>query len=224
MKRLLFALLLVLVALSVLLWRLPANLALAALPANALKILSPHASIHELNGTMWQGDAQLTITAIPSTQRIAWRCTPKLFSAMIDCTLSDAVSGKITLHPLSQSLNVNDVKSAMPLRFIAPGATIVTSDKVSVNINRGEFSAKNSKLTATMTAVNAATRIGDTATALGEISLDCTPLEGTAGSRCTLRNRASENRLDGQMDLNPNRASGNISFAPVGGVRQSFSF
>lgn len=224
MKRFLFALSLVLVAVAVLLWRLPANLALVALPAAAFKKIAPHVSIHEINGTLWQGDARLTIAATPSTQRIAWRCTPKLLVATIECSLSDAVSGSAIFHPLSQSLSLSDVKTAVPLRLIAPGASIVTSDEVSASIARGELSSKVSKLTATLTAVNATTRMGETATSLGEVSLDCTPIADGVGSRCTLRNRASENRLDGQFDLNPSRANGNITFAPANGIRQSFSF
>ncbi len=224
MKRLFVAISLIAITFSVLVWRLPASTVLAALPADAVNKVAPFVTIHELGGTIWSGDARISVSAIPSTQRIVWNCAPKRLALAIDCALSEAISGVATIDVLSQSITLNNVKTAVPFRFVAPGATIVTSDQLSATVANASLSAKATQLTATITAVNTATRIGETVTLLGEVSLDCAPIDAAPGSRCTLRNRASENRIDGQIDLNPNRVSGNVAFAPAGAVRQSFSF
>jgi hypothetical protein len=223
-KRILFVLLLVLVALGVLLWRFPANAMLAFVPTKTLQSLAPHLSIHEMNGTLWHGRARFTAAAIPPTLSLRWDCTPKPFALTIDCTLGESASGRLAISPLSQTLNVIDLKSVAPLRFVAPGSTIVSSDAVSIVIASAELSSTKTKLTATLTATHAASQTGSTMLPLGEVSIDCAPIDSAPTSRCKLRNRNADNRVDGDIELGPQRATGNIVFTPTGGSSQRMSF
>ncbi|TAG50157.1 MAG: hypothetical protein EAZ30_00140 [Betaproteobacteria bacterium] len=224
MKRILFALLLVLVALGVLLWRFPASAMLAFVPTKALQSLAPHLSMHELDGTLWRGRVRLTAAAIPSTLSLQWDCAPKPLSLSIECALSESVSGRVTISPSSQSLNVADLKSVVPLRFVAPGSTVISSDAVSIAVASAEFANTKAKVTATLTASNATSQTGSTALPLGEVSVDCAPIDSAPASRCTLRNRNAENRVDGDIEFGPQRATGSVVFTPSGGSAQRMSF
>jgi hypothetical protein len=228
MKRLAFILLLCVTMLLVAIWRMPASLMVALLPTNVAERIAAQVSIHEMNGTVWNGNARFTLAAVPPTQRIRWRCTPDVLSLSIDCALSESVSGALRFSLAKQTINLTAVKATLPLKINAANAGQFASDLASIDITSAELSSSTALVSAAMKAEHAVLismmNPSGLPIALGEISLDCTPVAATKTSRCTLRNRASAQRVDGQIDLAPNKASGAITFTPAGGVSQQISF
>jgi hypothetical protein len=226
-KRIMFALLLIAFAVVVAIWRLPASAIIAMLPDSVAQKMSQQVSIHEVNGTLWNGNARFTVSAIPPTLRVSWQCAPNMLKLAIECTLTDSITGSLAASLPSQSLALSDLKVAVPIRLNVANTGMFESELVNVSVSAALLSSSQTAITAGLSAVNAVTTTGSTSFALGEISLDCAPMDKSDkadSSRCTLRNRASDNRVDGQIDVSAAKATGAITFTPAGGSQQRFSF
>jgi Type II secretion system (T2SS), protein N len=224
MKRIAFCALLMLVAVAVALWAMPASIAIALLPNAVAQQMAKHVAFHEITGTLWQGSARFTVSAVPPTLRVSWRCAPSIASLAIDCQWSDAITGNTSIAPFQKRITISALKAAIPLRVSLPGANVFASEWVSLELKTATVSAQQTWLTGSLIATNAVSYTGNTSINLGEISIDCVPLEKAATSRCTLRNRASDNRVDGQIELSADRVSGSATFTPAGGATQQISF
>ncbi len=226
MKRAAFVLLLFIVVVCVAIWRMPASVVMVALPDAVAKNIAPHVSVHALDGTLWSGSAQFTLSAVPPTLRMAWRCSPSLSPLGLNCDVSDAVVGNVRLAALEGALLLSEIKIVQPVRLSINGLHAFDSDALSLAVTDARLSKQSLSMNANAVSVGSASRLRVNAAplALGEISMDCAPIDKTErseASRCTLRNRASDQRIDGQIELRPNRVSGNIT---AGSPVQTFTF
>lgn len=224
MKRLAAWLGLVAVACVVCLWRLPASVLLAALPAQATK----HVQIHRVSGTVWQGEALASITGIVPALPLAWSCRPAFAPVGVACHIDGAISADLHVGILDGVLTAQRARASLPVLANVPGGTVAATPLL-LDIKALQASRTGLALTGSARATDASLRLGGMATGLGEVTLDCLPNPASAAgnastSRCTLGNRGGVARLDGQLTLTPTTASGNVDFTPNGGVRQSVRF
>jgi hypothetical protein len=222
-KRVAFVLLLMLVAVAVALWRLPASIILTVLPDSVSRQIAPHLSVHALDGTIWNGSARLSLAAVPPTLRIEWRCIPNIAPIGLNCNLGDAATGNVRVAAFENSVTLSQINIAQPVRLSVNGLRAFDSDLLSINITNAMISNQRATITANAVAIAGVSRLRGNAAplVLGEVSLDCAPVDNSETSRCTLRNRAGEQRIDGQIELRPNRVSGSVS---TGSPAQTFTF
>jgi hypothetical protein len=226
MKRVTFALLLFVVAACVAIWRMPASVAMLALPDAIAQNMAPHVSVHAIDGTLWSGSAQLTLSAVPPTLRVAWQCSPGLSPFGLNCDVSDAIVGNVRVAALENAVLLSQMKIAQPIRLSVNGLRAFDSDVLSLTVGDARLSRQSLSINANAVSVGSTSRLRGNAApiAIGEISMDCAPIDKTdrsAASQCTLRNRASDQRIDGQIELRPNRVSGSIT---TGSPAQTFTF
>ena len=223
MKRVAFAMLLIVVAVAVALWRLPASIIITVLPDSVSQVIAPHLSVHTLDGTFWNGSARFSLAAVPPTLRIEWRCVPNVSPVGLNCDLGDIATGNVRVAAFEKSITLSQIKIAQPVRLSVNGLRAFDSDLLSINVTNAVISNQRATVVANAVATAGVSRLRGNAAplVLGEISLDCAPVDSSETSRCTLRNRASDQRIDGQIELRPNRISGSVS---TGTPAQTFTF
>jgi hypothetical protein len=202
----------VVIALAVLLWRLPASAALLAMPANAS--WQKYVSIHEINGTIWNGSARVTSAVSPATQRIDWRCEPSGVSE-IACRLSGAATGSLNYRFFKGELYVASLDAQLPLR-VTNAAANVESPSVSISLLKNTIVSNQFAGQINIVARDASFKSGNTSVELGEVFLDCAPANDKVSTACTLKNRASAAKLDGAFTLSPARLTGSIDLNAPG--------
>jgi hypothetical protein len=222
MKRVAIILAVTVVALVVFLWRVPASVALWLLPNQ--EPTKNWVKLHELRGTVWSGRANATLIAIPATQTLSWSCSPQLFSLSISCELRDALTGQVTIQPLAQTLTASNIDTAQAIQWSGIANSALSSELTTIKISSALFSSNVLHISANAIAKGVETRANNSVFSLGEVSIDCAPNNQASGSSCTLRNRASENRVDGSFELTSRRATGTVTFKPAGASEQRFSF
>jgi hypothetical protein len=224
MRKVLFLLFALLIALAVLLWRLPASSALLFVPAQANAPWSKFLSLHEVSGTLWRGSVRFSVSAVPVAQQLQWQCAPALATFAIDCGLSGAVNGRVVLRPLARGVQAERLSSEVALQFAANPSVAAASERVAVTIARLDADDARVSLDGSLVARDTNYRIGDKTFDLGEVFIDCKPVADKAESTCAIKNRASITRLDGTISLNPRRASGTIEISEPGTNPQKVSF
>jgi len=220
MRRLLFGLLLIAIASAVCIWRLPASVALAALPASASSVVR----LHQVNGTVWAGSAQLSVQHVPPAIAISWTCRPALAPFGIACELRDSVAGRVGVALFERALTAQQLTATVPLQIQAAGVALGGSPRVAVNIADLSLNQTQLSLKAVARADDTVWRFGQVEMRLGELSLDCVPAADRASASCALSNRGGDARLDGKATLTPQRASGSIELTPANGPVQRFAF
>jgi hypothetical protein len=210
------------VALVVFLWRMPASAALWLLPHH--EQTKNWVKLHELRGTLWSGGASATLIAIPATQTLTWSCSPHVFSLSISCELGSALTGQVTIRPLAQTFTASNIETAQAIQWSGIANSALSSELATIKISSALLSSNVLHVSANAVAKGVETRANNTVFSLGEVSIDCAPNNQASGSSCTLRNRASENRVDGSVELTSRRASGNLTFKPASASEQRFSF
>lgn len=224
MKRLAAWLGLVAVACIVCLWRLPASVLLAALPAQATK----HVQVHRISGTVWQGEALASLTGVVPALPLTWSCRPAFAPVGVVCHTDGAVTADLHMGIVDGALTGQRAQASLPVLANVPGGTVAATPLL-LDIKSLQASGTVLALTGSARALDASLRVGTAATALGEVTLDCLPAPASAAgnastSRCTLGNRGGTARLEGQITLSATTASGSVEFTPSGGVRQSIRF
>jgi hypothetical protein len=222
MRRIALVIAMLLLALAVFLWRFPASAALAFFPmGDAVKSAI---KLHDVRGTLWSGSARFTVSVIPATQTIAWTCVPRIFSLSIQCELGDALRGQIEVAPLKKTLTISGLETTQALRWSGVANTTFSSEMTNIKLSKATLGLTQALVTATAVANRVETVAANAPLSWGEVSMDCAPVDQTQGSRCTLRNRASDNRLDGQIEIGANRVSGNLTITPAGASAQRIAF
>jgi hypothetical protein len=219
-----FVLLALLIALAVLLWRLPVSSALLVIPSPSNAPWSKFLSLHEVNGTLWRGSARFSVSAVPVAQLLQWRCAPSVASFAIDCDLGGALSGRIVLRPLARGVQAERLSSDIALQFAANPSVVAASERVALTIARLDANDSRVSLEGGIVARDTSYRIGDKTFDLGEVFIDCKPVTDKAESACAIKNRASATRLDGVLTLSARRASGSIEINEHGMNPQKMSF
>jgi hypothetical protein len=224
LRKCVFAALLLLVALAVLVWRFPASAVLAFVPSQTMPQLNRFVSLHEVNGTLWNGSARLTTIASPASLQLVWNCAPQIASLTLDCALSGAASGRVRAQPLQNSITIESLQLRQALN-ISPNANVsATSEALSLTIARGRVSRQSAAFEGSVVARDTSYRVGKTTTELGEVFIDCKPASDNATTNCAIKNRASNAKLDGTLTLSPARASGSIDLNAPGLPPQRTSF
>jgi hypothetical protein len=221
MKRALFVLLLIVTVLFVFAWRLPASVLLFALPNNAQ--LERFVRWHDIDGTLWSGSARLTSALSPVAQRLAWRCSPSIATAAIDCKVNGAVEATLSAKPLAQTLLIDTLSLQQTLDVRPNAAAAASAQSFSLNVKEAQLSARQIAFIGTANARDTTVNFGNVATELGEVFIDCKPA-ADATTQCSLKNRASATRIDGAITLSAQRATGNIEINAPGAAAQKFSF
>lgn len=221
MKRLLTAVALALITLSVLLWRLPASVLRLVLPPETGRAVQ----LHRVDGTVWQGSALFTAVAVPPALPVTWSCQPRLWPLGIRCELGDAFAGRVALNVLASEITAERINATVPLRVNAGAQVIAQSPRVLAEVATATLSRNRINIKGNLRAQDAIYRLGSTDIPLGEVSFDCTPAgEDAGGSVCTLANRGGGARLDGRLLLSSRGASGSVELTPAGGATQRFGF
>jgi hypothetical protein len=222
-KRIAFVLLLILIAVVAALWRLPASIIITVLPDSVSRQIAPHVSVHALDGTIWKGSARFSLAAVPPSLRVEWRCVPSVAPVGLNCDLGDAATGNVHVAAFENLVTLSQIKIAQPVRLFVNGLRAFDSDLLTINVSNVVLSNQRAAVSANAVAIAGVSRLRGNAAplVLGEVSLDCAPVDNSETSRCTLRNRAGEQRIDGQIELRPNRVSGSVS---TGTPAQTFTF
>ena len=224
MKRMLIALMLLAVTLTVAIWRAPASLIAGVLPSE----ISRFAVVHQVTGTMWRGRALFSVNGVPPSLSLAWLCRPSLAPLGLGCELSESLSAEVTVDVFANKLIAERVSASLPIQVTVAGAATVTSPNViasfsDVIASRGSLSIKGN-----LRARDVGYRFGDTETLLGELSVECAPspdaINANATSTCTISNRGGNARLDGKLLLTSNKASGSLELTPANGPTQRVNF
>jgi hypothetical protein len=222
MKRIAFVIAMLLLALIVFLWRFPANASFAFFPmSDAVKSAI---KLHDVRGTLWSGSARFTANMIPATQTIAWSCAPRFSSLSIQCELTDALRGQIEVAPLAKTLTISGLETTQALQWSGVANSAFSSEMANIKLSKATLGLTQALVTANVVANRVETIAANAPLSWGEVSADCAPVDQTPGSRCTLRNRASDNRLDGQIEISANRISGNLTITPAGASAQRIAF
>lgn len=220
MRRLVVAVALLLTALTVCLWRLPASLVALAISPEAARFVQ----LHEASGTLWNGRARFNVTGVPPTWSIAWQCRPSVSPPGAHCQLSDSVSGSVNVNALTATLVGEQLALSVPLDIAPVAGVAATSTRLAANIQQLAISQSALSLKANLRADDARYRLGQSELALGEVAVDCTPNPDAISSTCTVANRGGNARLDGRVILTSNKATGTLELKPVNGPVQRVSF
>ncbi|MGL4233604.1 MAG: hypothetical protein ACRCWJ_19715 [Casimicrobium sp.] len=220
LTKFMFAVLLLVVALIVLVWRLPASAVLMFAPTNTLS--SPFAKLHRVNGTLWQGEAIVSTALTPNALPIAWRCAPTLSSLGVDCAVSGALSAEFVAKPFAQTLEIRSLTTKLAVNFNPNAAVAVGAQSLDIQLKPSQLSRQSIALTGSATAKDANFSTGNTPIDLGEVFVDCAP--ANQNTSCTIKNRTSAARLDGSIALTPSRASGTVEFSAPTIATQKINF
>ena len=220
MRRMFIGLGLLVVALTVCIWRLPASLLGVVVPPEARRLLE----VHQASGTLWNGSVQLNVIGVPPALAIDWSCRPSLSPPGARCQLNGSIAGSLDVNALTTTLAGEQLLLSVPLE-ISPAAGIsAASTRVATTIQSLVLSQSALSLKANLRADDAHYRVGQSDTALGEVTVDCVPNAAGDASTCTLANRGGSARLDGRVTLGSNKATGTIELTPANGPVQRVSF
>jgi hypothetical protein len=219
-KRIFIALMLIAVALSVAVWRAPASIIAGMLPPEVSRLVQ----LHQLTGTLWRGSALFGVTGVPPSLSLSWQCRPSAVPLGVRCELSESLSAVITLDIVASRVIAERVSAALPLEITVAGAAAAASPNVVATIAEVSASRASLAIKGSVRATDASFRVGNNDTALGEVTLDCTPATDAASSTCTVSNRGGGARLDGKLVLSVSKTSGTLELTPANGPAQRVAF
>lgn len=220
MRRLVVAIALLGIAVTVCIWRLPASLIALAMTPETGRFMQ----LHEASGTLWNGRARLSINGVPPTLAIAWQCRPSLSPPGARCQLNDSVTGSLHVNAMAAALTSDQLAFALPLNLTPAAGVSAASTRVAATVQQLSLSQSALSLKAMLRADDARYRIGSSDIALGEVTVDCTPNADGISSLCTVANRGGSARLDGRITVASSKASGTLELTPANGPVQRVSF
>ena len=220
MRRLLVWILLLAVTLTVAMWRAPASMIALFLTPESARI----AQLHSLTGTLWSGAATLSITGVPPTLSVAWRCRPSLSPLGLYCQLNDSIAGSVSVDALASALRAETLTATLPIQVAAAGITLGGSPQVMADFASVVATKNALAIKGTVRAFDAVYRVGNGTVAIGELTVDCAPAADAISSTCAVSNRGGSARLDGKLTLTPSKASGELTLTPTGGATQRVVF
>ena len=220
MKRMLVALMLLFVALTVAVWRAPASLIAGTLPPEISRV----AQLHQTTGTIWRGSALFTVLGVPPSLSLAWRCRPSIAPLGVRCELSESLSALIVGDVFANRLIAERVSASLPIQATIAGAASATSPNVTANFSEIIASRNALSLKGNLRASEVGYRFGNTETLLGELTVECAPSPDTKTSTCSISNRGGNARLDGKLLLTSNKATGSVELTPANGPAQRVNF
>ena len=224
MKRMLIALMLLAVTLTVAIWRAPASLLASAIPAEISRV----STLHQVTGTIWRGTALLSVTGVPPSLSVAWLCHPSVAPLGVRCEITESLNARVTVDVFANKLVMERVSASMPILLTLAGAATATSPNVVANFSEIVASRSALSIKGNLRASDASYRFGSSETALGELTLDCAPSPDTANAKatstCTVSNRGGNARLDGKLLLTSSKASGSLELTPANGPTQRINF
>jgi hypothetical protein len=220
MRRTAIAVALLLVAVLVCIWRLPASLVALAMSPDTSRFVQ----LHEASGTVWNGRVRLNLTGVPPTLSIAWACRPSWSPPGAHCLLRDSASGTLQVNAFAASVTGEQLVIAVPVDVAPVAGFAATSTRAAATIARITVSQSVLQLKADLRASEARYRIGQSDIALGEVSVDCSPDPDAVSSACTVANRGGSARLDGRIKVSMGKATGTLELTPANGAVQRVSF
>jgi hypothetical protein len=220
MRRFFIWILLPAITLAVAVWQAPASLIALFLSAETARVVQ----VHTLNGTLWRGSTLLSVTGVPPSLSVAWQCRPSLSALGLHCELSQSLAGVFTVDLVASKIRADAVTATLPIHVVAAGTTLAASPKVVADFSEIVAAKNMLALKGNVRASDASYRLGNSATALGELTLDCLPAADAVSSNCTVSNRGGGARLDGKLLLTPSKASGELVLTPSGGPAQRIAF
>ena len=220
MKKLFALLALVLIALGVCVWQLPASVVVAFLPAEASKFVQ----LHRLSGSVWNGRALISVVGVAPALPVAWACRPSVSPLGARCELGGALTGVATADVLGAAIQLERVSMVLPVQYAMGTSIGASSSGVAADIASATLSRQTMAIKGSIRATDATYRAGAADVALGEVSADCAPAPDARSSTCTVSNRAGSGRLDGKLTLTPTRANGSIELTPANGPAQRVAF
>ncbi len=222
MKRILVALALLVVVLAVAIWRAPASLIAGLLPPEASRV----AQLHQVSGTIWEGRALFSVTGVPPTLSLAWLCRLSFAPLGTRCALSESLSAQVVADVFAGKLTAEHINASLPIQLTVAGAATVTSPNVVANFSEIAVSRSTLSIKGNLRAGDAGYRLGNSDTALGELTVECAPTAEpvNAGSSCAVSNRGGNARLDGKISLSSTKASGSLELTPANGPAQRVAF
>jgi Type II secretion system (T2SS), protein N len=220
MKKIFALLALVLIALGVFAWQLPASFLVAQLPVEASKFVQ----VHRVSGSVWNGRALMSVVGVAPALPLAWSCRPSVSPLGARCELREALTGAVTADLLGAAIQLERVSAVLPVQY-AMGASIgASSSGVTADISAATLSQQTMAIKASLRAADATYRAGAADVALGEVNADCAPAPDARSTACTLSNRGGSGRLDGKLNLTTARATGSIELTPANGPAQRVAF
>lgn len=224
MKRMLWALLLTAVTVTVAMWRAPASLIAGLLPPEISKVVQ----LHRSTGTVWRGNAWFSVTGVPPALSVSWSCRPSLAPFGVQCELSDALNAHVAIDVFANRLVAQRGSAALPVHVAVAGAATASSPNVAASFSDVTVSRSVLSIKGSIRASDSMYRLGNVESSLGELTVECLPsadaVAGSASSTCSVSNRGGNARLDGKLLLAPNKASGTLDFTPANGSPQRVSF
>ena len=220
MRRVLTFVLLLVVALGVFVWQLPASIVAGFLPTEATRFVQ----MHRITGTLWRGNALFSIIGVSPTLSIAWQCQPSIIPLGASCALSESVTGTAQVNLLSGALTAEKISAVVPVRAGGVAAFMAESPRVALDIASLTMNAASLAIQGSARAESARYAFGQAPVALGEVTADCKPDSASASSRCSISNRGGNARLDGQLNVTPRSASGTLELTPPGAPAQRITF
>ena len=220
MRRFVIFLLLVVVALAVFVWQLPASIVAGFLPLEANRFVQ----LHRVTGTIWRGNALFSAMAIPPTLSVSWRCQPSIAPPGVGCSITESATGMAQVDLLSATLTAEKGTAVLPVQMRTGTALIIESPRVAIDLASLTMTAKSLLIQGNIRADTARYAFGQTPMALGEVTADCKPDVPSGTSRCSISNRGGNARLDGQLTLTPRGASGSLELTPAGAASQRVTF
>ena len=220
MKRILVALALIAVALTVAIWRAPASLIAGVLPPDMSRVVA----LNQVTGTIWRGSALFGVIAVPPSLSLAWQCRPSLAPIGVRCELSESLSALVAVDFFANKVIAERVSAALPIQFTIVGAATATTPNVVANFSEVIVSRSALLLRGNLRASDVGYRFGNTETSLGEITVECAPSPDATSSTCTISNRGGNARLDGKLSLTSSKASGSLELTPANGPAQRINF
>lgn len=222
MKRLLIFVLLLTVALGVFVWQLPASIIAGFLPTETGRFVQ----VHRITGTLWRGNALFSAMGVAPTLSVSWQCQPSIVPLGASCAFTESVAGTAQLNLSAGTLSAEKITAVLPVHATGTAFT-AASPRVAVDISALTVSVVNSATLAVQGSVRAESArytFGQTPTALGEVTIDCKPDPTAASTRCSISNRGGDARLDGQLNVTLQRASGMIELTASGAPAQRVTF
>lgn len=220
MKKLFALLALVLIALGVCAWQLPASVVVAFLPAEVSKFVQ----LHRLSGSVWNGRALMSVVGVAPALPVAWACRPSVSPVGARCELGGALTGVATADVLSAAIQLERVSAMLPVQYAMGTSIGASSSGVAADIASATLSRQTMTIKGSLRATDATYRAGVADVAMGEVNADCAPSSDARSTACTLSNRGGSGRLDGKLTLTPTRATGSIELTPANGPAQRVAF
>ena len=213
-------LLLLVVALGVFVWQLPASIIAGLLPSETSRFVQ----LHRVTGTVWRGNALFSAIGVSPTLSLSWQCQPSISPLGVGCSIAESATGVLQLDFLSGTLTTEKVTAVLPVQLRTGSALMVESPRVAIDISSLTINAKSLAIQGNIRADSARYAFGQAPMALGEVTAECKPDLPSGTSRCSVSNRGGSARLDGQLTLTPRGASGTLELAPAGAAAQRVTF